>query len=317
MIWRIAGLLIALAVVYAASQAAWRGLNPRAAPVADAPMRAPVPPVLPASAAPRPAVPPMSEPSPRCASAAAFADAAVMNAVSLQTAAWSVMGRAETGWEIYAPHVADEIATTCAPTDPGFAQALASWQGAHGLAADGIMDPATLKAMTLIWLKRRPFVAASAHGVCPAPPLPAALAWAAPAEGYLGKPIQLRAGALAAYRRMVAAARQDVPAMAGDKRLLTIFSGYRDPLDDAARCARNGDCGTIAKASCSAHRTGLAMDVYLGAAPGFVPESSADANRLFQSRTALYRWMVRNAARFGFVNYPFEPWHWEWTGEAP
>jgi LAS superfamily LD-carboxypeptidase LdcB len=59
------------------------------------------------------------------------------------------------------------------------------------------------------------------------------------------------------------------------------------------------------------------MDVYLGAAPGFVPESSADANRLFQSRTTLYRWMVRHAARFGFVNYPFEPWHWEWTGEAP
>jgi hypothetical protein len=24
--------------------------------------------------------------------------------------------------------------------------------------------------------------------------------------------------------------------------------------------------------------------------------------------------MVANAARFGFVNYPFEPWHWEWTG---
>jgi zinc D-Ala-D-Ala carboxypeptidase len=21
--------------------------------------------------------------------------------------------------------------------------------------------------------------------------------------------------------------------------------------------------------------------------------------------------------RFGFVNYPFEPWHWEWTGEPP
>ena len=35
------------------------------------------------------------------------------------------------------------------------------------------------------------------------------------------------------------------------------------------------------------------------------------------SRTAVYRWMVANAARFGFVNYPFEPWHWEWTGEAP
>ena len=23
------------------------------------------------------------------------------------------------------------------------------------------------------------------------------------------------------------------------------------------------------------------------------------------------------AAAFGFVPYPFEPWHWEWTGEPP
>ena len=30
-----------------------------------------------------------------------------------------------------------------------------------------------------------------------------------------------------------------------------------------------------------------------------------------------YRWLVANADRFGFVNYPFEPWHWEWTGEPP
>ncbi len=138
-----------------------------------------------------------------------------------------------------------------------------------------------------------------------------------PEEGYLTKPIQLRAAALAAYRRMAAAARADLPSLAADKRLLTIFSGYRDPVEDAAKCARDGDCGTIAKAHCSAHRTGLAMDVYLGAAPGFVPESSADANRLFQSRTAVYRWLVANASRFGFTPYPFEPWHWEWTGEAP
>jgi len=99
-----------------------------------------------------------------------------------------------------------------------------------------------------------------------------------------------------------------------DPRAMTIFSGYRDPAEEAARCA-SGGCGTVAKASCSAHRTGLAMDLYLGVAPGYPPESSADANRLFQSRTEIYRWLVANAARFGFVPYPFEPWHWEWTGE--
>ena len=59
------------------------------------------------------------------------------------------------------------------------------------------------------------------------------------------------------------------------------------------------------------------MDLYVGQAPGFGPDSSADPNRLFMSRTPTYRWLVANADRFGFVPYPFEPWHWEWTGEAP
>jgi LAS superfamily LD-carboxypeptidase LdcB len=46
-------------------------------------------------------------------------------------------------------------------------------------------------------------------------------------------------------------------------------------------------------------------------------DSSADANRLYQVGTPAYRWLVANAARFGFVNYVFEPWHWEWIGQAP
>jgi LAS superfamily LD-carboxypeptidase LdcB len=59
------------------------------------------------------------------------------------------------------------------------------------------------------------------------------------------------------------------------------------------------------------------VDIDLGAAPGSRIDSSDDANRLYLSRTPVYRWLVRNADRFGFVNYPFEPWHWEWTGEPP
>ena len=39
--------------------------------------------------------------------------------------------------------------------------------------------------------------------------------------------------------------------------------------------------------------------------------------RLYMTKTPTYRWLVANAGRFGFVNYPFEPWHWEWTGERP
>ena len=107
------------------------------------------------------------------------------------------------------------------------------------------------------------------------------------------------------------------PEIAADPRNLTIFSAYRSPDSDAARCARDGDCDGVARAVCSPHRTGLALDLYVGQAPGFGPDSTAAPNRLAQSRSPAYRWLVANAHRFGFVNYPFEPWHWEWVGEAP
>jgi D-alanyl-D-alanine carboxypeptidase len=116
---------------------------------------------------------------------------------------------------------------------------------------------------------------------------------------------------------MAAAARIEDSRIAVDPRNLTIFSAYRSPASDAARCIADNNCNGVVRATCSPHRTGLAVDLYVGQAPGFGPDSSADANRLFMSRTPTYRWLVANADRYGFVPYPFEPWHWEWTGEAP
>jgi hypothetical protein len=251
-----------------------------------------------------------------CPDRPAYADAARTNADTVKTRVAAPMGRQETGWEIYAPLAAHEVGVACAAETTAFAAALAAWQKAHKLPDSGAMDPETLEAMRLVWHSRRPFVAATRDGQCPAAPDEATLAQADKAEGYAGKAIKLRAGTLAAWRRMVAAARAERPEIAADARLLTIFSGFRGPSEEAARCLL-GACSTPAKASCSAHRTGLAVDLYLGAAPGSRPESSDDANRLFQSRGAAYRWLVDNAARYGFTPYPFEPWHWEWTGEAP
>jgi LAS superfamily LD-carboxypeptidase LdcB len=59
----------------------------------------------------------------------------------------------------------------------------------------------------------------------------------------------------------------------------------------------------------------MALDLVVGAAPGQRVDSSADANRLAMSKTPAYRWLVLNAPRYGFLNYAFEPWHWEWAGE--
>jgi LAS superfamily LD-carboxypeptidase LdcB len=150
--------------------------------------------------------------------------------------------------------------------------------------------------------------------VCPA--APATVAETRPGESYAGKPVSLRPAALAAYRRMVAAAKAEAPEIRADPSNLTIFSGFRDPVEETARCAAGG-CDGVVRARCSAHRTGLAMDIYVGHAPGYRPDDSADPNRRFMSQTPTYRWLLKNAHRYGFVNYPFEPWHWEWTGEAP
>ncbi len=240
--------------------------------------------------------------------------AVAANTASLATLAWAPFGRAETGWAVYAPRVAAEIGTGCAVATPAFAATLARWQAGHRLAATGVFDPLTFAAMKAKWQAARPFVHIDGRAHCPPPPPTSLLATAAPAESYGGKRIELRATALAAYRQMRAAALAD-PALHAEPRSLTIFSGYRDPASDAARCTTQGNCNGIVRATCSAHRTGLAMDLWVGAAPGFGPDSSADANRAAMTAGPQYRWLLANAAKFGFVNYVFEPWHWEWTGE--
>lgn len=244
-----------------------------------------------------------------------WSSAAHTNANTLRQKAWAPFGRTEIGWETYAPLLQHEIGTACAPDTEGFAAAFAAWQDKHDLSPDGVVDEADFQFVKNAVQTRRDVVKLSAQGVCP--DTADEIAAARPNEGYMGKQIHLRPAALQAYRRMVAAARAEVPEIAADPRNLTIFSGYRSPSSDAARCAKEGNCDGIVRARCSPHRTGLAMDMYVGQAPGYGPDSSADPNRLHMTKTATYRWLLANAGRFGFVNYPFEPWHWEWTGEQP
>lgn len=243
--------------------------------------------------------------------------AARVNASSLKALPWTPFGREETGWRIYAPLIGREIGVACPPGSSGFAQALAAWQARAGMPVDGVVSQATFVHMKGDIQGRRPIVLLSARGVCPAAADEGRLAAARPNEILGDKTVMLRPAALAAYRRMAAAAREEVPAIADDPEILRIFSGYRSPTYDAARCEAQQNCNGRERALCSPHRTGLAVDLYLGHAPGFLADASDDANRLHLSEGAAYRWLVANADRFGFVNYPFEPWHWEWTGEAP
>ena len=248
-------------------------------------------------------------------SAHGWTASAKVNEDSVGGLTWSPFGRAETGWEIYVPLIQHEIGTTCAPSTEAFAAAFAAWEAEHGIRADGVMDEQAFLDMKNGVQFRRDFVRFTADRGCP--DASDVIAAARVEEGYSGKQIHLRPGALRAYRQMAAAARAEDPLIAADPRNLTIFSGYRSPALDAERCKLEGNCNGVVRARCSAHRTGLALDMYVGQAPGYGPDSSADPNRLFMSRGPTYQWLVKNDRRYGFVNYPFEPWHWEWTGEAP
>lgn len=243
----------------------------------------------------------------------AWRTAAAANRASLFNLAWSPFGVAETGWATYAPLVSAEIHSACEADTAGFAQRYATWQTQRGLPADGIFKASDFDVLRDALALRRPFVQQTSKGLCPAPPDEAGLATASADESYGGKSVQLRPAALQAYERMLAAARADGLAR---PPLLQLVSGYRGPVEEAARCA-DGACDSRSRASCSAHRTGLAVDLFLAPAPGYDPTSTAEPNRRRIAESAEYRWLVTNAPRFGFLPYAYEPWHWEWTGEAP
>src|SRR5262245_20279548 len=128
-----------------------------------------------------------------------------------------------------------------------------------------------------------------------------------------GGPRQLHRDAYAAYQRMKAAAEAD----GISANLLTIVSGYRSVASQRALWeAALRKYGSpqearqwVAPPGGSAHHTGRAIDFLLGG-----PNNSENVAQL--RRTAAYRWLVCNAARFGFYPYAAEPWHWEYNPPA-
>ena len=240
---------------------------------------------------------------------------ALANAISVYSLEWSPFGQVELGWETYVPLLQQELRTDCAPTTADFAAALAQWQGRYALTPTGVFDQPTFAVLKGVLQERRPFVMARTRGECPDPPPLLQLGYLSAEEEHADRLTRLlRRDTLDAYRRMAAAARREVPETQANPELLQIFSGFRDPEADAARCASQGNCDGVRRAVCSPHRTGAAVDLFVGQLAGFGVDSTDPAARLALSRTATYRWLVANAARFGFVPYLYEPWHWEFVG---
>lgn len=124
--------------------------------------------------------------------------------------------------------------------------------------------------------------------------------------------------AYAAYKKMVAAAVADKSLnlktdgqgnLAPEEKFLKIVSAHRSREHQERLRAASPNSGRAGLAVNSPHFSGRALDIYVGGEP----VTTRDDNRALQVKTPAYRWLVKNAAKFGFKPYFYEPWHWEYA----
>ncbi len=97
--------------------------------------------------------------------------------------------------------------------------------------------------------------------------------------------------------------------LAESEKFLKIISAFRSREYQEKLRRESPNSGRAGLATNSPHFTGRALDIYVGGEP----VETKDFNRAFQVQTPAYRWLVKNAAKFGFKPYFYEPWHWEYA----
>jgi LAS superfamily LD-carboxypeptidase LdcB len=244
-----------------------------------------------------------------------FSEAATNNVSLRNELSWTFGGKQQRGWYLYDLLIGKTLNTKHDPTTSDFAAALASWQKKHRTAADGILDQDALMAMVSEWqsdrLKNRTYAT------------PDQLLTAPPSDFYdpsrADELRQVERETYAAYKRMLAAAIADSTLklahkssdeLAPAEKYFKIVSAFRsrEYQENLRRKSPNAGSAGLAVNN-SPHFTGRALDLYVGGSP----VDTKDANRAIQVNTPAYRWLVRNAERFGFRPYFYEPWHWEYV----
>ncbi len=93
---------------------------------------------------------------------------------------------------------------------------------------------------------------------------------------------------------------------------MKIVSAFRSREYQARLRRESPGSGRAGLATNSPHFTGRALDIYVGGEPVI----TLDSNRAIQIQTPVYKWLVKNAERYGFFPYFYEPWHWEYIPES-
>jgi D-alanyl-D-alanine carboxypeptidase len=246
-----------------------------------------------------------------------FSPSAARNAVLRNDLTWTFGGKEQHGWYLYTPLINHLLNTEEDATSNGFAFELARWQEKSGLKPSGVLDEESLNAMVAEWQRGRLKNRTDAQ--------PDQLLTAPASDFYdperLVELRQVERETYAAYQRMVAAAIADRSlglaraakgGLAPAEKYLKIISAFRSHEYQDQLRRQSPQAGRAGLAINSPHFTGRALDLYVGGEP----VDTKDSNRAVQVQTRVYQWLVRNAERFGFRPYCYEPWHWEHVGEG-
>lgn len=238
--------------------------------------------------------------------------AATENARLRDDLVWNFGAREQRGWSLYDALIRQTVGTEAGATTGEFVRAVVLWQAKNGLSETGVIDRETLHRMIEFWQSRR--VKSSAY------PADEDLLTAPISDFYdptrAAELLKVERETYRAYKKMIAAAAADLRLktnkngeLAADEKFLRIISAFRSREYQAKLRAASPQSGRAGLATNSPHFTGRALDIYVGGEPTI----TKDFNRAAQVQTPAYRWLVKNAARFGFYPYFYEPWHWEYA----
>jgi LAS superfamily LD-carboxypeptidase LdcB len=244
----------------------------------------------------------------------AFADAAAQNTLLRNDLLWTFGSKQQHGWYLYDLLIGRTLNLKPDASTADLAAAIAAWQKQKGLVPTGVLDEDSWMTFVSAWQSNRlkDKTPATHDQLLIAPPSD----FYDPAR--LEELRQVEKNTYAAYRQMLAAAIAD-PALrlqhtsptelAANEKFLKIVSSFRSREYQEKLRRESPNAGSAGLAVNSPHFTGRALDLYVGGDP----VDTRDANRAIQVNTPAYQWLVRNAERFGFRPYFYEPWHWEYV----
>ena len=243
-----------------------------------------------------------------------FAEASAQNAVLRNELAWSFGSKQQHGWYLYDLLIGQTLNNSHDASTGDFANSIAGWQKTKGLTVNGVLDENSWMALISQWQSNR------LKDKTPA--TPEQLLTAPSSDFYdperLPELRQVERNTYAAYKQMLAAAIADPSLnlahtssneLAPSEKFFKIVSAFRSREYQEKLRRESPHAGSAGLALNSPHFTGRALDLYVGGDP----VDTKDANRAIQVNTPVYKWLVRNADRFGFRPYFYEPWHWEYV----